>query len=131
MERPLLVYDGRCSLCTRLARRWAGRAAGALQILPSQAEQALPPDLDRERLSREVALVVPGGRVLWGAEATLAVRALGGRPRLLALYRKSPLARATFDLAYSAFARHRRCASRPFSSGARRERSSTTDRGPS
>jgi len=106
----VLLFDGRCSVCTRLAH-WVRRhdRAGRVLVVASQERGALT----RHRVSREeadrAAWVIDGaGRRFEGAGALNRVlRELGGGWSALGALYRLPLLGAVEDAAYSWLARNR------------------------
>jgi predicted DCC family thiol-disulfide oxidoreductase YuxK len=110
---PVLVYDGDCSICSRLALRWKARVGARGEIVayqtPSPALAAVP-----LRDARRAALwLEPGGGRAQGAEAMLCALAHAGAPQPLGLYRRFALLRLAADAAYALFARLRPRRRRP------------------
>ena len=81
-ERALLLFDGDCEFCTRLAAWVEERDRGRkLRVVPYQ-EAPSPPMTPHLRAACSEALhaVTPGGRVLRGGDATIfTLHALGRR----------------------------------------------------
>ncbi len=68
--RPVLVYDGECEFCSRLARWVERRAGGRISVRPGQEPGligSLP--VTHEEVARASWLVEPGGRRFEGAGA--------------------------------------------------------------
>jgi predicted DCC family thiol-disulfide oxidoreductase YuxK len=71
----VLIYDGDCSMCRAsalwLLRRALAGGASELEILPcrSPARQKRFPDISETACMQAMQLVLPGGRVLSGADA--------------------------------------------------------------
>jgi predicted DCC family thiol-disulfide oxidoreductase YuxK len=87
--RLVLVYDGDCEFCSRLARWVERRDRGRVSVRPSQEPGLIAwLGLTREEVARASWAVEPGGRRFEGAAAISRVlRDLGGGWRLLgALY---------------------------------------------
>jgi predicted DCC family thiol-disulfide oxidoreductase YuxK len=79
--RPILVYDGDCGLCSRLARWVENRDGGRLvSVRPNQEPGLIEAlGLTREEVGRAAWVVEPGGRRFEGAAAVNRVlRELGG-----------------------------------------------------
>jgi predicted DCC family thiol-disulfide oxidoreductase YuxK len=109
-ERLLLLFDGTCGPCTRLAgwvRRWD--TAGRLEVLPNQARGVLTAvGLTRAEADRSAWAVEPGGRRLAGAAALNRVlEELGGGWRLLAAPYRLPILAAAEEAAYRWLAANR------------------------
>ena len=93
--RLILVYDGECEFCTRLAL-WVERhdRAGRIEVKPNQEPGLIEQlGLSREEVVRASWAVEPGGRRLEGAAGINRVLGeLGGGWRVLAsLYGVAPI----------------------------------------
>jgi len=107
----LVVFDGRCGVCSRIARRMVELdRRGRVAWMPSQ-RAGLPAAIglsDADVAAAAWAVTREGAR-LRGAPAMLAgldATLLGGRAHLAALHRVPGL-RQAFDAGYSWFARNR------------------------
>src|SRR6185312_11080471 len=83
MDRPVLVYDGRCPLCRRWARRIKARTGRRVLYIPLQSPLLLPlAGVRRADARRSVQLIEPSERRSHGALAIfrLLSRAPGFRP---------------------------------------------------
>src|SRR4051812_7407012 len=80
-KRPLLIYDGDCGFCRAWIRRWRQMTGDRVDYAISQdfAITSLYPEIPAERYKSSVQLILPDGRVLYGAEAVLT--ALATNPR--------------------------------------------------
>jgi predicted DCC family thiol-disulfide oxidoreductase YuxK len=108
--RLILVYDGDCEFCSRLARWVEGQGAGRVWVRPNQEPGLITRlGLTREEVARASWVVEPGGRRFEGAAAISRVlRDLGGGWRLLgALYLFRPIGWLE-DRYYARVARRRR-----------------------
>jgi predicted DCC family thiol-disulfide oxidoreductase YuxK len=80
-DRLILVYDGNCEFCARLAR-WVERRdrAGRIEVKPNQEPGLIEQlGLSREQVARASWVVEPSGRRLEGAAGINRVlRELGG-----------------------------------------------------
>lgn len=108
--RVVLVFDGTCGVCTRMAR-WVRRRAraGSVQAVAGQAPGVLERfGLTRNDADRAAWAIEPGGRRLEGAAAVnRCLEEFGGAWSLVgALYGAAPV-RIVEDAAYGWFARHR------------------------
>jgi predicted DCC family thiol-disulfide oxidoreductase YuxK len=108
--RLLLLFDGTCGPCTRLAgwiRRWD--SAGRIRVMPNQAPGILAPlGLTRAEVDRSAWAVEPGGRHLAGAAALNRVlEELGGGWRLLAAPYRVPFLAAAEEAVYRRLAGNR------------------------
>jgi predicted DCC family thiol-disulfide oxidoreductase YuxK len=109
-ERLVLVYDGECEFCTRLAR-WVERRdrPGEISVRPNQEPALIERlGLTRGEVGRAAWAVEPGGRRFEGAAAINRVLGeLGGGWRVLsALYSVPPL-RWLENMYYARVARRR------------------------
>ena len=109
--RPVLVYDGECEFCSRLAR-WVGRRdRGRLLSVRRSQEPGLIEGLGltREEVARASWVVEPGGRRFEGAAGISRVlRGLGGAWAVLgSLYLLPPVGWLE-DRYYARVARRRR-----------------------
>jgi predicted DCC family thiol-disulfide oxidoreductase YuxK len=105
--RPVLVFDGRCGMCTSSVRL-AGRIDGGHDAVPWQTADLPALGLSEQRAREAVQWVDPDGRVSAGARAVARLlRHAGGGwallGRLLDIWPASRLA----DLAYRFVAGHR------------------------
>jgi predicted DCC family thiol-disulfide oxidoreductase YuxK len=107
-QKPLLIYDGACELCKTHVARLRRRSGDALDFVPYQEASGRIDSIDERELRHAVHLVEPDGRVTRAAEAIFRALAVGGRRRLLWMYRHVPgFARAS-EAGYRWAARHRR-----------------------
>jgi predicted DCC family thiol-disulfide oxidoreductase YuxK len=108
--RLILVYDGECDFCTRLAR-WVERhdRRGRVEAKPNQYPGLIESlGLTREEVDR-ASWVVEGGRRFEGAAGISRVlRQLGGVWRVLGYLYLAPPVRWVEDRYYSRVARRRR-----------------------
>lgn len=104
---PLLVYDGDCGLCTRLATRYRARAGAAVRVLPGVALGPGEPPIPAEVLARSVVFVDEAGRRHEGAAAVTEALARAGRTWPRALYRRVPGLAPVAEALYRLVARHR------------------------
>jgi len=100
----VLIYDGECAMC-RASALWLMRlalAGGELEILPcrSPARHARFPQISDEACMTEMQLVLPGGRIVAGADAVpellRRIWGLGWLATVLALPGARPVARRTY-----------------------------------
>jgi predicted DCC family thiol-disulfide oxidoreductase YuxK len=109
-QRLVLLFDGTCGPCTRLADFVRQRDRGArILVLPNQAPGALRRyGVTRAEADRAAWLIEPGGRRLEGAAAlSRALEVLGGGWRLLAIPGRLAAAAAAEEAAYRWVARNR------------------------
>ena len=113
-ERPTLVYDGSCGLCTdaaALVRRWdRGRR---LDVVPFQDDARLARfDITAPTYAAAMHLLLPDGRVYAGADAVPPlVRLLPGKRWLGWPWAVPGVARLARRV-YAGIAARRRCAAR-------------------
>lgn len=106
---PVVLYDGDCGICQRVADGLSRRHGTGVAVWRAwQGEPSLPAGLTEERLANEIVMVAPGGALVGGHRVFAHVlgrtpgwRALG---ILIALPGPSLLAR----LVYRVFAARRR-----------------------
>lgn len=107
-DRPLMIFNGACSFCRRWIARWERWTGERVAYAPSQVVAAQYPNIPAQRFKESVVMVMPDGRVYFGAEAvarSLAVRAPAGV--LLWVYLRVPFMRALGDWAYGVVAEGR------------------------
>ena len=64
---PVILYDGDCGVCQRVAAGLTARHGGSVAVWrPWQGEPQLPPGLSTSRLGREVVMVGAGGELIGG-----------------------------------------------------------------
>ena len=107
----LIVFDGRCGVCSRIARRMVrlDRRQHAAWMPSQRAGLPEAAGLAAEDVASAAWAVTPSGARLRGAAAMLAgldAALLGGRARLHALHRVPGL-RQALDAGYAWFARNR------------------------
>jgi predicted DCC family thiol-disulfide oxidoreductase YuxK len=111
VERAVLIYDGECAMC-RASALWLMRRAvlrGQLEILPCRSgpRRERFPAISDEACMTAMQLVLPGGRVLSGADAVpellRRVRGWGWLASVFGLPGMTPLSRRV----YAWVARHR------------------------
>ena len=109
-QRLVLLFDGTCGPCTRLADFVRRRdRADRILVLPNQAPGALLRyGVTRPEADRSAWLIEPGGRRLEGAAAiTRTLEALGGGWRVLAVPGRLRAVAAAEEVAYRWVARTR------------------------
>jgi predicted DCC family thiol-disulfide oxidoreductase YuxK len=100
---PVVLYDGDCGVCQRVADRLSTRHGEGVAVWrPWQGEPSLPAGLTQKRLEREIVMVAPGGALVGGhrvfahlLQRTRGWRALG---LLIALPGPGLLARLVYRL---------------------------------
>ena len=106
--KPLLIFDGECGFCRRLAARGRRVLGERVDLAPYQEVAASHPDIPRQRFAETIHLVEPDGRWSTGAEAVF--RALAHAPRgglWLAVYQRVPGFAPVSEWCYRLVARHR------------------------
>jgi predicted DCC family thiol-disulfide oxidoreductase YuxK len=78
-SKPLLVYDGDCSFCSRWVARWRCGGAGEVDAEPFQTAGERFPEIPRENFGKAVHLIETDGTVYRGATAAFAALAHSGR----------------------------------------------------
>lgn len=109
----LVLWDGECGLCGRLADALQTRAAGKpIRCLPFQAAPTPPmtPEL-RERCAESLQVVTSDGETLAAGQAVARIMSALGWRRLAWLARRRP-GSWFLDIGYRLVARHRRRLSR-------------------
>ncbi|MBK1787255.1 thiol-disulfide oxidoreductase DCC family protein [Prauserella cavernicola] len=107
-EDGRLLFDGDCGFCTKSISWLDARSMLGYQAMPWQSvpDDELPASV--ERLTTEVVLELPDGRVLGGADALAAsVRASRSRLRLLGVVVAAPGLRQLARVVYRVIARNR------------------------
>jgi predicted DCC family thiol-disulfide oxidoreductase YuxK len=113
LDRPLMLYDGRCRFCCRWTERWRHITGSAVDFQPYQQAAARFPHINYEALGRAVHLVEPSGAVTRGAAAVFRSFQLAGVHRWTAWsYQNIPAFAAISDAAYATVAAHRNAADR-------------------
>jgi predicted DCC family thiol-disulfide oxidoreductase YuxK len=103
----VLIYDGDCGFCRRVAgwvRRWVG---DRLLYLRSQVAVQRYPSIGERETSTSVLLFGGDGSLFRGMEVLYRVGALGGAPFFLNLYRSSRLFAWLSDRGYGVVAKIR------------------------
>jgi predicted DCC family thiol-disulfide oxidoreductase YuxK len=107
-DRPLVVFDGRCTFCRIWIDYWKELAADRVDFEPSQEVAHEFPQIPREAFAKSVQLVLPDGEVLSGARAVYQLLTYTpGRSWPLRLYDSIPGFGAASELAYRFIAAHR------------------------
>ena len=104
LAQAVLIYDADCAMCRASALWIMGLAlsGGALEILPcrSSARRARFPAVSEEACLGAMQLVLPGGRVLAGADAVpellRRIRGLAWLATLFAIPGARPVARRVY-----------------------------------
>ena len=72
-QKPLLVFDGECGFCRKLASSWQEKAGEQIDFAPYDEIYADYPEIPIEEFRKEIKLIYPGGRVYGGAAAAFKV----------------------------------------------------------
>ena len=108
LERPLVLFDGRCGFCkiwVEYARRLTQNSA---DYAPAAERAQDFPSIPEEAYARSVQLLLPGGERLEGARAAFTLLALApGKGWLLRLYESLPGFAPVAEAAYRLIAAHR------------------------
>ena len=110
MIRPVVLYDGRCRLCTAGADRIRGHdSEGALEVvsLHEPAVRARFPDIPLKDVLAEMHFVKPDGSIAKGHDAIREVLRVIPRYRWLSLFWMLPGFQFVADKAYKWVARNR------------------------
>ena len=106
--RVLLIYDGYCGICTRIARWVQRRSAGRVAVLPNQTRGMLArTGLSRAEVDREVWAIDRAGRRGGGAAAVNRALAEMGWWRHPARLYATPGIRQAEEAIYAWVARNR------------------------
>jgi predicted DCC family thiol-disulfide oxidoreductase YuxK len=108
LERPLVLFDGRCGFC-KIWVEYARRVTqGAADYAPAAERAREFPSIPDEAYARSVQLLLPGGERLEGARAAFTLLALApGKGCLLRLYESVPGFAPAAESAYRVIAAHR------------------------
>src|SRR5690242_20091415 len=68
-ERPLVIFDGKCSFCRIWIEYWKQLTGDRVDYAPSQEVRDQFPGIPREAFAASVQLALPGGEILSGARA--------------------------------------------------------------
>jgi predicted DCC family thiol-disulfide oxidoreductase YuxK len=113
IDRPVMLYDGRCPFCCRWIARWRHITRNAIDFQPYQEVAARFPQIQLESLGRAVHLVEPDGRVDRGAAAVFRSFELANSHRWLAWSCRHIWGfAAAADWGYATIASHRTAADR-------------------
>ncbi len=109
MKKPVLIYDGECPFCRRLARLLARITKNRMELLPASVAAARFPGIPPENYRASIQLVGKGGSVSEGALALFQALACrrGFYRAGLRLYRRSPGFARFSEGVYALVARNR------------------------
>ncbi|AWV88930.1 thiol-disulfide oxidoreductase DCC family protein [Bradymonas sediminis] len=113
LDRPALLWDGKCGFCKRALGHIIAQAGDRIRYVSYQSFMPYFPEFREEDLAREIHFVEPDGSVYRGAAAIF--RALSMRPQgsyLMGIYRRSAVFAGLSEWGYRRVARNRQFASR-------------------
>jgi len=79
LQKPLLVYDADCGFCIYWVDRWRKITGDKIDYAPYQEVASRFSSIPIKKFQKAAALILPSGKVLWGAKAVL--RALASNPK--------------------------------------------------
>ena len=108
MDRPLLVFDGKCGFCRLWIDYWKRLTGDAIDYAPYQEIAGSFPQIPVEHFQQAVQLILPSGEVHAGAHAVFETLAIPRKRHwLLSAYKRLPGVKPFTDAAYRFIARHR------------------------
>ena len=72
-QKPLLVFDGKCGFCRRLASKWYEKTEKQITFVTYSELPDNYGDTSIEEFKKEIKLIYPEGRVYGGASAAFKV----------------------------------------------------------
>jgi len=72
-QKPLLVFDGECGFCERLAIKWHEKTGEQIDFTPYDEIAENIRQIPIEEFKREIKLIYPEGKVYGGAAAAFKV----------------------------------------------------------
>ena len=72
-KKPLLVFDGECEFCRRLASKWYEKSGEQIDFAPYKEIADNIQQISIEEFKNEIKLIYPEGRVYGGAAAAFKV----------------------------------------------------------
>ena len=72
-KKPLLVFDGECEFCRRLASEWYEKSGEQIDFAPYKEIADNFPQISIEEFKNEIKLIYPEGRIYGGAAAAFRV----------------------------------------------------------
>ncbi len=72
-QKPLLVFDGECGFCRRLASKWHKKTGEQIDFTPYNEISDNYRHTSIEEFKKEIKLIYPEGRVYGGAAAAFKV----------------------------------------------------------
>lgn len=108
-QKPLLVFDGECAFCSKLAIKWNEKTGEQIDFTPYSEIADNFQQIPIEEFNKEIKLIYPEGRVYSGAEAAFKVLEYSKSPlRALSwLYNQTRAFDPIWKWAYRTVARNR------------------------
>ena len=72
-KKPLLVFDGECGYCKRLALKWHEKTGKQIDFTPYNEIADNIQQISIEEFKKEIKLIYPEGRIYGGAAAAFRV----------------------------------------------------------
>jgi len=72
-DRPMLVFDGECKFCRRLASKWNKKIGEKINFVPYNELSDKYGNTSTEEFTKEIKLIYPEGTVYGGAAAAFKV----------------------------------------------------------
>lgn len=109
LDKPILLFDGRCPFCLAQVTRLKSLVGEVISLVSFQDDGVLPqfPGLTYEECMKEIKLVTPEGRVRGGAEALFYALSLNPCLRPLRWLYPLPVVRPIMDAGYRWIAQNR------------------------
>src|SRR4051812_46833686 len=107
VQRPVVLYDGKCGFCKRHIARWSALSADRIEYCASQDSYERFPQLHKQDLDRAVHLVETDGTVRRGADAVFRIASISDHPFAWWCYRHLPGFAAMTEAGYDWVASHR------------------------
>ena len=73
IDKPMLVFDGECEFCERLASKWNKRIGEKINFVPYNKLSDKYGYTSTEEFTKEIKLIYPEGMVYGGAAAAFKV----------------------------------------------------------
>ena len=108
-QKPLLVFDGECGFCRRLASKWREKTGEQIDFVPYNEIPGNVRHISIEEFKKEIKLIYPEGRVYGGADAAFRVVEHTNSPlKVLSwFYRHIPFFDSVSEWVYKIVARNR------------------------
>ena len=109
IDRPVLVFDGECGFCRRLASKWYEKTREKINFVPNSELSDEFGRYSTEEFTKEIKLIYPEGRVYGGATAAFKVIEHSRSPlRALSwIYNRTRAFDPIWEWAYRLVARYR------------------------